>query len=501
VALALGRDPAVVAEAPTDVALALGRPSSGRTARWSRWASIGGRIAVQGAGIGALGAILGVATVVVLAAAERPSPLSGPAQHGFPGWMVGPLAHRLPGLPDSPPMLQDDLTRALAILGLAWLVALVCAARLPSPVVWGGVVATQAVFLLGPPLSLTDVFNYLHYGRMPARFGLNPYVALPVAAPQDAAYRFTNWHHLPSPYGPLFTALTEALSPLSVPTAYWTWKVVLLAASVGTLVVVWVTARRLGRSPRAAIVLVGLNPLVAVYGIGGDHNDALMVLCGVAAVALAVAGWREGSSAWLSFGAGACVALAAGFKPSAIVLAPIVVLACRRRLPALGGAGSAGVLVLAVVALLYGGHLPAAGIQDRFVNPLSVPNVLAALAGHGGLTARDRTVANVVLALAAVGATAVVAWRRRWLPGAAGFVMLAAILTLGWTMPWYVWWVLPFAALARTRALTAACVVLTAWLALGAIPQMPRLIHTFGYYPTRSATGRANHLYTERYLK
>jgi hypothetical protein len=26
-------------------------------------------------------------------------------------------------------------------------------------------------------------------------------------------------------------------------------------------------------------------------------------------------------------------------------------------------------------------------------------------------------------------------------------------------------------------------------------------VHHFGYFPTRSAVGRANHLYTERYLK
>ena len=143
----------------------------------------------------------------------------------------------------------------------------------------------------------------------------------------------------------------------------------------------------------------------------------------------------------------------------------------------------------AVVGLVYGGHLPATGIQDGLVGPLSVPNVLAALAGHGGLTPHDRAIAHAVLALAAVGATAAVAWRRAWLPGAAGFVMLATVLTLGWTMPWYVWWVLPFAALARTRALAGACVVLTAWLALGAIPQMPKVIHAFGYYPTRTAAG------------
>jgi hypothetical protein len=127
--------------------------------------------------------------------------------------------------------------------------------------------------------------------------------------------------------------------------------------------------------------------------------------------------------------------------------------------------------------------------------------VIAALTGHGGLTAGGRAIAHVVLALAAVAATAAVVWRRAWLPGAAGFVMLASVLTLGWTMPWYVWWVLPFAALARTRALAGACIVLTAWLALGAIPQMPKVIHAFGYFPTRTAAGMANHLYTQRYLQ
>jgi alpha-1,6-mannosyltransferase len=469
--------------------------------RWARWSGVAARTAVQVLGATALGVAAGVATAVVLVAAERPSPLSRPAQHGFPSWMVGPLAHRLPGLPNDPPMLQADLTRALAVMGIAWLIAVVCAARVPAPLVWVAVAATQVVLLLGPPLPLTDVFNYLHYGRMSASYGLNPYVALPLAARGDPAFRFSNWHHMPSPYGPLFTLLTEGLAPLSLPAAYWVWKGALLAASLGTLGIVARTARRLGRSPQAAVALVGLNPLVLVYGLGGAHNDALMVLCAVGAVALALAGRGQQARPWFDAGAGACVILAAGFKPSAIVLAPLVIVACRRRRLAMGGAAAAAALVLAVVGLAYGGHLPSTGIQDRLVNPLSVPNVLAALAGHGGLTPHDRTLAHGALALAAIGATAVVAWRRAWLPAAAGFVMLAAVLTLGWTMPWYVWWVLPFAALARTRALMGVCVVLTAWLALGAIPQMTGLLHSFGYYPTRTAAGRANHLYTQRYLK
>jgi membrane-bound metal-dependent hydrolase YbcI (DUF457 family) len=481
-----------------DVALPLPRLSWGAT---RRWATVGARAAVPALGTAAMGAIVGLSTAIVLVAAERPSFLSGPAQRGFPGWMVGPLAHRLPGLPDSPPMLQADLTRALAALGVAWLVAVVCASRVPAAIVWSAVAATHVVLLLGPPLSLTDVFNYLHYGRMPATYGVNPYTALPLTVRQDPAYHFSNWHHLPSPYGPLLTLLTEGLAPFSLPAAYWIWKGLMLAAALGTLAFVAFAARRLGRSPQAAVVLVGLNPLVLVYGVGGAHNEPLVLLCGVAAVALAIVGWQAPTTPWWDVGAGACAVLAAGFKPSAALLVPVVVLACRRRLPALGGAGGAGALLLAVVALVYGGHLPATGIQDGLVGPLSVPNVLAALTGHGGLTPAGRAIAHVVLALAAVGATAAVAWRRAWLPGAAGFVMLASVLTLGWTMPWYVWWVLPFAALARTRALAGACVVLTAWLALGAIPQMPKVIHAFGYYPTRTAAGLANHRYTQRYLQ
>jgi hypothetical protein len=481
-----------------DVALELPRLQRGAIRRWLR---IPARAAVPALGTAAMGAIVGLSVAVVLVAAERPSLLSGPAQRGFPGWMVGPLAHRLPGLPDSPPMLQADLTRTLAALGVAWLVAVLCASRVPSAIVWSAVAATHVVLLLGPPLSLTDVFNYLHYGRMPASYGVNPYAALPLTVRQDPAYHFSNWHHLPSPYGPLFTLVTEGLAPLSLPTAYWVWKGVLLAAALGTLVLVAFTARRLGRSPQAAIAFVALNPLVLVYGIGGAHNEPLVLLCSVAAVSLAVVGWQDATGPWWDVGAGACAVLAAGFKPSAALLAPIVVLGCRRRLPALGGAAGAGVLCLLVVGVIYGGHLPATAIQDGLVGPLSVPNVLAALAGHGGLTAHDRTIAHAVLALAAVGATAAVAWRRTWLPGAAGFVMLATVLTLGWTMPWYVWWVLPFAALARTRAVAGACVVLTAWLALGAIPQMPKVIHHFGYYPTRTAAGLANHRYTQRYLQ
>lgn len=178
-----------------------------------------------------------------------------------------------------------------------------------------------------------------------------------------------------------------------------------------------------------------------------------------------------------------------------------MVLGARRRLPALGGLTAGAGLAAGLVAVAFGGHLPASELQARLVTPLSVPNVLGLAAGHGGSDTAVRAVAQGVLALV-IAAACVAVWRRRErLPVATGAVMVAAALTLSWAMPWYVWWSLPFSALARSRTLTASVVALTLWLGVGAIPQMPQLIHALGYFPTRSATGHENHVYTERLLK
>ncbi|QEC50349.1 DUF2029 domain-containing protein [Baekduia soli] len=121
-----------------------------------------------------------------------------------------------------------------------------------------------------------------------AAHGLNPYTHLPVQGPHDVAYQLANWHHLPTPYGPLFTLLSEPLSLLGLPTAYWAWKLVVLASALGLLALVWWLARRLGRSPQRALVCAGLCPVTLGIGIGGLHNDTPAMLCIVGAAACAV---------------------------------------------------------------------------------------------------------------------------------------------------------------------------------------------------------------------
>ena len=206
-----------------------------------------------------------------------------------------------------------------------------------------------------------------------------------------------------------------------------------------------------------------------------------------------------GSPLW-DIGAGAAIVAGVAFKVSLLGLVPLVVLGARRRPAALAGAVAMGAVVADIVHGVFGDHLPATGLQDRLVTPLSAPNLAGLLAGAGGATAGVRSAAHVILVVVVLAASAAVAHRRERLIGAAGVVMLATVLTLAWTVPWYVWWVLPFAALSRSRALKAAVVVVTVGLALGAVPQSTQLIHHFGYYPTRTPVGHADHAEFERLL-
>ena len=45
------------------------------------------------------------------------------------------------------------------------------------------IVAVHAIFLLAPPMALTDVFNYVNYGRMEIVHHLNPYTTIPILEP------------------------------------------------------------------------------------------------------------------------------------------------------------------------------------------------------------------------------------------------------------------------------------------------------------------------------
>jgi alpha-1,6-mannosyltransferase len=474
-----------VSGAVTDLtAPAAARPDSRRILR---------ALATFAGGLSLVG-IVGGSVLVVLAAAERRSFLSPTSHAGFPHWMSGPLAGLLPGLSHHVHTLEVQFSIVLAAMYALYVVAVLCSRAVPAWAVVATLVAVHVVFLLSPPLSFTDIFNYVNYARMDVVHGLNPYVHVPVAASHDPAYKYTTWHHLKSPYGPLFTLGTYSLTPLGIPVAYWVFKASVAAASLGVLALVWKCARLLGRSPRAAVAFAGLNPLYLVYGLGGQHNDAFMMLLVMTGVYLLLRDReRVGGSAF---------AAAVAVKASAGILLPVVLAGARRR--GRVAIGMAGALTL----IAFGGHLPNDRSQSKLVVPFGLTNQLGLALGIGGVTSGLRLGLELALAAGVIATCAVLLVRRRrgyepqqWLI-AAGAVSLLLLLTLTWVMPWYVFWVIPIAAILHRPGLRIAVLVVGVTLLITWLPLSQQFFHdVLHVYPTRTAVGKQNSAYVHRLLR
>ena len=301
------------------------------------------------------------------------------------------------------------------------------------------------------------------------RHGLNPYGHTPAAVPGDPAYQYVSWPHLTSPYGPLFTVVSYLLVPLGVAGGLWALKVAVMVASLGCLALVWKLAEALERPVVPALVLIGLNPLVLVYGVGGVHNDPFMLLLVLAGMLWAVRGRA-------ALAGGAVVAAAAVKVTGGLVLPFLWAGSRERRRVALGAAAvAAGVLVLA--AVFFGGDLGAAltsfSDQGNATSLRSFPGqVSQEFLGRSVVSPTVELLAKLAFAAVAVGLL-VRTWRGAdWIVNA-GWAMLALLLALPWVMPWYVAWLLPFAALGSDRRLRAAALILTAFLVVVRMPYPP----------------------------
>ena len=167
----------------------------------------------------------------------------------YPYWIAGPTGVLTAWMHASAHAERVLFTAAIATMLVAYLVVAYTAPRLRAPWVLAAIVLVHLIFLLSPPLSLTDVFNYLNYGRMEAVYHLNPYVTIPALEPHsDPTFLLSNWHGLLSPYGPLFTLFTMALVPLGVAGSLWAMKVTLMVASLATVFLVYRCAELLGET-------------------------------------------------------------------------------------------------------------------------------------------------------------------------------------------------------------------------------------------------------------
>lgn len=435
------------------------------------------RIGTRGARLGIAGLLLGGGVVAVGAARTntllsnsiRPLPAGSPLGGAFQGLSFD--------------LHTSGVIVALTLMLISYAVVVVGSGRLSGRAVVGAILLLHAVVLLAPPIVSTDVFSYQAYARMGSLYAINPYTHGPYAINLDSVFPYIGayWSYYPSVYGPLFTVFSYLLAPLSVAASVFAYKSIATLASLGLIAIVWRCARLRGRDPVRAAAIVGCNPLLVVYGVGGGHNDLVMLLAmGGALYALLAS--RSGLG-------GALGALAVGLKLTAGLIVPFAFADPRLRSDGGRRRLAFGVAVGAAVVLTVGFAVFGSGLLQMFVTldrvqakggDSSVPGFIATVLGLPSVG----HIAGFVLAgvfVAFCGWLLTRVWRGRldWID-AAGWAMLGMLLGTGSLLPWYVAWLLPLAALARDRRIVPAALVVTGVVAcmqmISYIPHYPSLL-------------------------
>lgn len=433
--------------------------------------------------------------LVSLAAANTFKLLPETVQLGIPPWLAGPFGRT--GL---------DLGWGGALATVSVMVmGYVCVARraelIPARVLVAVILLAHLLLLLAPPLLSTDVFSYQAYARLGDVYGTNPYLHGPSAIQLDPLYPFVgaDWVKTPTAYGPVFTILSYALAPLSIAGSALAYKTLAAAAGLLGVLMVWKAARLRGLEPRRAAALVGLNPLTVLYGVGGGHNDLIMLLPFTAALLLALQRRPRAS--------GAAIMLSAGIKLTAGILLPFTLAAGRAgqlaragRAGQLGPAGgawqlgrargggsgrgaqglrtgrlldrrvvagaAAGAVVIAAFSFAYFGlgTLNLAGTLSQNQAQHAVNSFAGLTSSVLGLRTAGKIVSALLTLCFLVSFIVLVrrVWQGRmdWIDGAA-WATLVLLVCAASLMPWYIAWLLPLAALARDRRLFSGTLIIT----------------------------------------
>jgi alpha-1,6-mannosyltransferase len=159
------------------------------------------------------------------------------------------------------------------------------------------VIVAHIVLLFVPLLFSRDVYSYAFYGRIAAIYHGNPYVQTPLDHANDPLWNYVGpkWIDTPAVYGPAFTSLSAVMArvlrtPSDQVEAY---RVVAILVSLATCATIaWLTARLWPERTAFALIAFGANPVVLFHSVASGHNDLLVALAVVVALA-SVARGRE----------------------------------------------------------------------------------------------------------------------------------------------------------------------------------------------------------------
>lgn len=304
-----------------------------------------------------------------------------------------------------------------------------------------------------PPRTSNDVWSYTMYGRMLTEHDASPYDHAPADFRHDPFFHRVSprWVHRASVYGPVFVGVATLGAWIAGPSPFLArlyFQLIAALALAAVLVVVWRTTRSV-----AAVLFLGLNPVLSVIVVNGGHNDMIIGALLLAATLLALR--RRPATAGALIGIAALIKLTAG-----LALIGLLFWAWRHRLrrvaAKLAASAAAVVLVGYLPVVVSASHVltgadrtvtsasPWNGIIDRLLRHDAWRNVINPLAHNDTLSAFFYVGTVAVLAIA-VG----IGWHtaRRDRPDVAVGVSLAAYpVAAEYAYPWYAAWGLPMFA-------------------------------------------------------
>lgn len=344
----------------------------------------------------------------------------------------------------------------------------------------------SAPLVPAPALFSRDAWSYAAQGEL-TRLDLSPYTWTPsvLTGPLVEAVD-PRWLDTITPYGPL----PLLWGGLAARVTSDPWLLVVAhrgLALLGLVLLLWAVPRLAawaGRDPAHATALAAASPLVLAHGVGGAHNDLLMV--GLMAVALVLAADGMWPAAASVGGLAAAVKLPAGLVCVGIVLIASGVRATRRqrleRAAAVAAVAVAALLATGEVVGVGAGWVHALTVPGEVRTPLSLTTQLGQLLGLvlGWLDTgppADVVVATVRM-LGVAGALALathVALRAPTGVPAAGvraaaFTLLGVLALSPVVHPWYLLWCLPLLAACHLERPAAAAVLHVSWIAGLAAP-------------------------------
>ncbi len=321
-----------------------------------------------------------------------------------------------------------------------------------------------ALLVLTPPLLSRDLFAVGFYGNISVFYHENPYLVTPQKFVGDPwlAFMSTNWKNTPMVYGPVVWLMSSAGALIfgrSIVANLVFLKVIMAGAHIANALLIWHILGRIAPERRQlGTLLYAWNPVVIMVGVGGGHNDIIMMTFVLFAFLLLLE-----ERPMLGF---ASLTLAVLVKYVSLIFMAMYLFYIlsqavdwRQRLKQLARYGAVFLGICAVSFLPLWGGLSTFKAMIRSAGKINVlssrwvlATILQAIFRHVFLLS-EATAATLGSALAAVAMGILFVYiffrilrrypEREELGEAWALVIFAFLVTAGYILPWYLIWFMP----------------------------------------------------------